>query len=100
MKHLVLNLFACLSLGMPSYCILNGQTESKPNDQAAQQKNLVSAPAQQQTGDDVFKANCARCRMPPMALSPRITGTVVMHMRTRARLSRQDERLLMKFLAP
>ena len=54
----------------------------------------------QPTGDSVFQANCGRCHMPPMVLSPRITGTVVMHMRTRARLSRQDEQLLLKYLAP
>jgi len=35
-----------------------------------------------------------------MTLSPRITGTVIMHMRTRARLSKQDEQLLLKYLAP
>jgi cytochrome c5 len=54
----------------------------------------------QPTGDSVFQANCARCHTPPMTLSPRITGTVIMHMRTRARLSRQDEQLLLKYLAP
>jgi cytochrome c5 len=51
-------------------------------------------------GERVFLANCSRCHQAPMSLSPRITGTVVMHMRTRARLSREDERLLLKFLAP
>ena len=28
------------------------------------------------------------------------TGTIIMHMRTRARLSRKDEQALLKFLAP
>jgi hypothetical protein len=35
-----------------------------------------------------------------MTLSPRITGTIVLHMRTRARLSRKDEKLLLQYLAP
>jgi hypothetical protein len=35
-----------------------------------------------------------------MSLSPRITGTVIMHMRVRARLSKRDEQLLLKYLAP
>jgi cytochrome c5 len=52
------------------------------------------------TGEEVFKANCARCHTPPMSISPRITGTVIMHMRTRARLSREDEQLLLKYMAP
>ena len=38
--------------------------------------------------------------MPPMTLSQRTTGTVIMHMRVRARLSAQDEKQLLKYLAP
>jgi mono/diheme cytochrome c family protein len=51
-------------------------------------------------GEEVFMANCARCHTPPMTLSPRVTGAVVAHMRVRARLSRKDEELLLKYLAP
>jgi len=35
-----------------------------------------------------------------MSISPRTTGTIIMHMRTRARLSREDEQALLKFMAP
>lgn len=56
--------------------------------------------AQEDPGERVFLNNCSRCHAAPMSLSPRITGTVIMHMRTRARLSRNDEQLLLKFLAP
>lgn len=52
------------------------------------------------TGEQVFMTNCSRCHVPPMSLPPRITGTVIMHMRVRARLSRDDEKLLLKYLAP
>lgn len=51
-------------------------------------------------GERVFQANCGRCHNPPEQLSPRITGTVLRHMRERALLSPQDERDLLKFLAP
>jgi cytochrome c5 len=51
-------------------------------------------------GEKVFMNNCARCHIPPMTLSPRITGTVIAHMRVRARLSREDEKLLLQYLAP
>ncbi len=51
------------------------------------------------SGEEVFKANCGRCHAPPSSMSVRITGTVIMHMRMRARLSRQDELLLLKYLA-
>jgi cytochrome c5 len=67
---------------------------SRPDDQSA------SSQSQSRTGEQVFMANCSRCHNPPMTLSPRITGTIIMHMRVRARLSQQDEKLLLKFLAP
>jgi cytochrome c5 len=54
----------------------------------------------QAEGDRIFTANCSRCHMAPMIISPRITGTVLMHMRVRARLSRHDEQILLKFMAP
>jgi cytochrome c5 len=51
-------------------------------------------------GEQVFMENCSRCHRPPMTISPRITGTVVMHMRVRAKLSREDEQALLRYLAP
>jgi len=72
---------------------------------ARQRKDPAPQPAQTssvqvQAGERVFAANCSRCHQAPMSLSPRITGTVIMHMRTRARLSREDEKLLLNFLSP
>lgn len=68
--------------------------------QSQQKQATVKQSAPKTTGDDVFKANCSRCHMPPMSISPRTTGTIIMHMRTRARLSREDELKLLKFMAP
>ncbi len=53
-----------------------------------------------EAGERIFEENCARCHTPPMSLPQRITGTVVMHMRVRARLSRKDQQLLLKYLTP
>lgn len=62
-------------------------------------------PAQQATaavnpGERAFRENCGRCHNPPEQLSPRITGTVLRHMRVRALLSPQDERDILKYLTP
>jgi cytochrome c5 len=51
-------------------------------------------------GERAFKANCSRCHTAPEQLSPRIAGTVLMHMRVRANLSAADEKALLHFLAP
>jgi hypothetical protein len=60
-----------------------------------------ATPANAQTsGERLFAINCGRCHQPPMSISPRETGTILMHMRVRARLSRADEQALLKFMAP
>jgi len=63
-------------------------------------KPVTSPAPQTKSGEQVFNDNCARCHMPPMVIGPRITGTIIMHMRTRARLSQKDQERLLKYLAP
>ncbi len=57
-------------------------------------------PAAEQRGERVFANNCSRCHRAPMTIPPQATGTVIMHMRVRARLSRQEEKELLHYLAP
>jgi cytochrome c5 len=98
MKLTPLSFFVCVLLAF-AFTTAGMKAQSSSNlrqqDSASQGRTMT-----QTNGEEVFKANCGRCHMPPMTLSPRITGTVVMHMRVRARLSRQDEKLLLKYLAP
>jgi cytochrome c5 len=63
------------------------------------QKN-AAAPQASDEGERVFTSNCSRCHSAPTTLTPRVTGTVIMHMRSRARLSAREEQLLLKYLAP
>jgi cytochrome c5 len=51
-------------------------------------------------GSKVFAQNCARCHTAPDCFSPHISGTIVMHMRSRASLSKKDEQDLLRFLNP
>jgi cytochrome c5 len=57
-------------------------------------------PAPSSDGERVFQQNCSRCHDAPQSFSPRISGTVIRHMRVRASLSAQDEKALLKFLNP
>ena len=66
-------------------------------DNTSRQKSAVPTATD---GERVFVAHCARCHTPPMTLRPSVTGAVVSHMRVRARLTRKDEQLLLKYLAP
>jgi hypothetical protein len=60
----------------------------------------VASATPQNEGERLFAVNCGRCHQPPMSIPPRATGTIIMHMRVRARLSREDEQALLKFMAP
>jgi cytochrome c5 len=84
---------------------LISQTENHGNTSpvVSQQKTKSkAAPAAKQSedGDRVFQQNCSRCHNAPESFSPRISGTIIRHMRVRANLSKQDEEVLMRFLNP
>jgi len=71
--------------------------------QAAQQKTpkaAASSTTEEQEGEKRFQQNCGRCHQAPESISPREVKAVVQHMRVRAMLSAEDERLILKYLAP
>jgi len=90
-------IFACVLVVPLAMMAAPARQKSNPAQQSAQGGTSSS---DARSGERVFTANCSRCHAAPMSLSPRLTGTVIMHMRTRARLSREDEKLLLNFLSP
>ena len=51
-------------------------------------------------GERIFQQHCSRCHTAPDGFSPRISGTIVRHMRVRASLSRHEEEALLRFFNP
>lgn len=51
-------------------------------------------------GEKRFRVNCGRCHNAPEDLSPREARAVLRQMRVRAMLSAEDERLILKYIAP
>lgn len=84
------------ALWIPGYQLFANENT---DNQTAPARSLPSETTQR-NGEQVFMENCSRCHKPPMTISPRTTGTIVMHMRVRAKLSRQDEQVLLRYLAP
>jgi cytochrome c5 len=95
MKHgsliLIVGFLALIS------CALVAAQEKQSKAQAPASTN---APSQAAEGEKLFKTNCGRCHNPPESLSPREVRAVVRHMRVRAVLTDEQERLIVKFLAP
>jgi cytochrome c553 len=69
------------------------QTKSKP-------RSAQTISGDSKEGEKRFRAHCARCHNAPEQLSPGEARTVLRHMRVRAMLSAEDERLILQYLAP
>ncbi len=50
-------------------------------------------------GEKRFRANCGRCHAAPPKFAPRMTATIVRHMRVRATLSDEDVRLILRYMS-
>jgi cytochrome c5 len=102
-EHLLRNtatiaLFSLAIAGSP-------QTQVRPAKK--DQQNAKQQPTSAQTsnnkqseGQKIFEQNCSRCHTPPDGFSPRISGTIVRHMRVRASLSEHDAQELLRFFNP
>jgi cytochrome c5 len=95
-RHLFQGMLLLFGLTFYSAQALRSQQQNPPMQAKATQQQVRPV----RSGEQIFSDNCIRCHMPPMTLNPRITGTIIMHMRTRARLSQKDQELLLKYLAP
>lgn len=98
MKHRSLIFIGCLAF---LFCTLAAAQQKQDKPQAASSTNAhTNAPNPTAQGEKLFRTNCGRCHNPPESLSPREVRAVVRHMRVRAVLTDEQERLIVKFLAP
>jgi cytochrome c5 len=97
-KFLAIGLLCIAALPMLSQ---EGNSSAKPPASAQSAKNSkTQAATKEGDGEQKFQQNCSRCHQAPQGFSPRISGTIVRHMRVRASLSQQDERDILRFLNP
>ena len=96
MKHLAL----MASILSTTLVLAQTSPAPKPSGTAAKPAAKAASVKQEDVGQRKFDANCGRCHSFPEQLSPSITGTVVRHMRVRANLSAEDEKDILRFLAP
>ena len=89
-------------LGSTVLAILVGiaQTSDANPQQASGPKKNANAGNEQDQGEKKFQQNCSRCHNAPESLSPRISGTVIRHMRVRASISQKDAEAILHYLNP
>jgi cytochrome c5 len=61
-------------------------------EQSAQNENM------RLEGEKRFRSNCARCHAAPPKFPPRMTATILRHMRVRATITEQDMRLILRYM--
>ena len=77
------------------------QQEHADSTTSARDKSMHHVqPKHEDDGAQIFQQNCSRCHNSPEGFSPRISGTVVQHMRVRASLSKEDQEKLLRFFNP
>ena len=100
MKNLKLSFVSLLFLAAMPALSQAGDGTTAPANGGQEQKNSAVHVAEQRDGQKVFEQNCSRCHNAPQGFSPRISGTVVRHMRVRAGLSKEDAQAVLRFLNP
>ena len=111
-----ITLFAASALALLAICAnVSGQSQApapapakKQKQQSAATKSAAdqtqtaksAADREQKEGERRFFENCGRCHNPPESISPIEVNAVLQHMRVRAMLSAEDEKLIRKYLAP
>jgi cytochrome c5 len=80
----------------------NAQSASGAGASTSKKAAAEASPQQDESaeGEKRFQTHCARCHVAPEDLNPRVVKAVVRQMRVRALLTDEDERLIVKYLAP
>jgi len=92
-----------ISLLLMSACFFAAAAKEQSRvlaNNAQPERGAKKADASSDDGEKRFEANCGRCHNAPENLSPREARAVVRHMRVRARLTAEDEKLILQYLAP
>jgi cytochrome c5 len=97
-KPLFLGASLLFVLPLSSQTTNTGPVPNPPAPKTAQSHDVHGD--KKRDGDQIFAENCSRCHNAPESFSPRISGTIVRHMRIRAGLSKEDEQTILRFFNP
>lgn len=98
-KHLCGYALGAGAFLLPVVAAVQAQT-TPSQQQPAPAPQAMMMKQNQDEGQRLFAQNCSRCHNAPDGFSPRISGTILRHMRVRAQLSKHDEQELLHFLNP
>jgi len=91
---LIILLFSASLLSLRSA----GAAESNRDASAVPVVHPNDADSMRIQGEQRFRANCGRCHAAPHKFPPRMMATVVRHMRVRATITAEDQRLILFYM--
>ena len=76
---------------------LSAQPSAKKDAEAPVLRS-TDADTMRAEGEQRFRANCGRCHAAPQKFPPRMMATVLRHMRVRATVTSEDQRLILFYM--
>lgn len=99
-KPIFISLISLFILAAVAVAQTNNKNTASGGKPEANRGTQAASASTGNDGEKRFQTNCGRCHNPPENLSPREARAVVRHMRVRAMLTAEDEKLIMEFIAP
>jgi cytochrome c5 len=87
-----------LSLVAVACSMFAGTTAAKKEVTPAPVVHSTDTDAMRVEGEQRFRANCGRCHAAPQKFPPRMMATVLRHMRVRATITADDQRLILFYM--
>jgi hypothetical protein len=84
-----------LLLALSAYA--SGPSAKKENTEAPVARG-TDVDSMRTEGEQRFRANCGRCHAAPEKFPPRMMATVLRHMRVRATITSEDQRLILFYM--
>lgn len=75
-----------------------GSNSAKKEASPAPVVQAADASSMRIEGENRFHANCGRCHAAPHKFPPRMMATVLRHMRVRATITTEDQRLILFYM--
>jgi len=95
LRRIVLTAFAALVLGLP---LCAGSGSGRKSAEAAAVVGTNDVDTMRIEGEKRFRANCSRCHAAPQKFPPRMMATALRHMRVRATITKEDQRLILFYM--
>lgn len=95
LQYAVLGALGAMALTLP---LCAGSSSARKSAEASAVVVTTNADTMRIEGEKRFHANCGRCHAAPEKFPPRMMATVLRHMRVRATVTNEDQRLILFYM--